>query len=115
MSRVKRGTTHVKRRKNILALAKGYRWSRSHKLKAAKTAILKAGVYAYRDRRNKKRDMRSLWLIQMNAALRELGISYSRFIDAEKKAGVILDRKILAELARTEPKVFAAVVAHVKK
>src|SRR3989344_1897129 len=84
MARVKRGTHHVKRRRNILKKTKGYRWGRKSKLKLAKTAALKAGVYAYRDRRNLKRERRSLWLIRMNAALRAKGLKYSTFIHSSK-------------------------------
>lgn len=110
MSRVKRGKSHLKHRKNILKLTKGYRWGRKSKIKLAKTAILKAGVYAYRDRRNKKREIKKLWQIRINAAARELGTTYSRFFDKLHKAGVKLDKKILAELAMNHPAVFAKVV-----
>ena len=113
MPRVKRGVSHVKHRKNILRRAKGYKWGRKKKLKLAKTAITKAGVYSYRDRRNKKRDFRALWQTQLNAALRMRGTSYARFMGALHNANIILDRKILADLAQREPKIFDAIVKSV--
>src|SRR3990167_924619 len=115
MPRVKRGTQHVKRRNELLKKAKGYMWGRKSKLRLARVAVLKAGVYAYRDRRNKKRDFRRLWQIRINAAVRMEDLSYSRFIDLLKKARVSLDRKILAGLAKNHPEVFKSVVAPVKK
>ena len=115
MPRVKRGTQHTKRRKNILAKTKGMKWGRKSKLRLARVAALKAGVYAYRDRRNKKRDFRRLWQIRINAAGRPLGMSYSRFINALKTANVTLDRKILSNLAKDEPKVFEKIFEAVKK
>ncbi len=110
MPRVKRGVHHAKRRKNILRKAKGYRWGRKSKLKLAKTAVAKAGKYAYRDRRTKKRALRGLWLVKMNAALRENGMSYSAFMGRMKKKGLALDRKSLAALAENHPAVFRKVV-----
>lgn len=115
MPRVKRGTQHVKRRKNILAKTKGMMWGRSSKVRLARIAALKAGVYAYRDRRNKKRDFRRLWQVRINAAVRPLGLSYSKFMDGLKKANIALDRKILSNLAKDDPKVFEQIVASVKK
>ena len=115
MSRVKRGTQHTKKRRRLLAKTKGMMWGRKSKVRLARVAALKAGVYAYRDRRNKKRDFRRLWQIRINAAVRPLGLSYSRFIDALKKADVTLDRKILATLAKDHPTIFEKVVGHVKK
>ncbi len=115
MPRVKRGKGHLKRRKNILAQTKGYMWGRKSKIKLAKVAILKAGKNAYRDRRLKKRSMRSLWQTKINAGARLEGMSYSRLIDGLKKGGVTLDRKILAVLAAEYPDAFKAVVAAVKK
>lgn len=114
MSRVKRGVMHVKHRKNILKAAKGYRLGRSNKIKAAKVAIIKAGKYAYRDRKNRKRVNRALWNVKINAALRPLGFSYSKFIFQLKKNKIELDRKILADLAENNPAIFAEVVAAVK-
>ncbi len=110
MPRVKRGTHHVKRRKNILARTKGMKWGRKSKLKVAKTAAVKAGAYAYRDRRLKKRDFRALWLIRINAAAREQGISYAALMGKIKKAKIELDRKSLADLAMNHPAVFNAVL-----
>ncbi|MBI4599132.1 50S ribosomal protein L20 [Candidatus Uhrbacteria bacterium] len=115
MPRVKRGTTHTKRRKNLLSKAKGYMWGRSSKIRLARIAVIKAGVYAYRDRRNKKRSFRQLWQLRINAGVRPEGLSYSKFIDMLNKAGVELDRKILSNLAMNRPEVFKAVVAAVKK
>ncbi|MDD4994931.1 MAG: 50S ribosomal protein L20 [Patescibacteria group bacterium] len=114
MPRVKRGTTHLKRRHKILAQAKGYRWGRKNRIKLAKTAITKAGAHAYRDRKNKKRLNRGLWHIKINAAVRPLGLSYSRFMNALKKKKIELDRKVLADLAENEPKIFEAIVKAVK-
>src|SRR6188508_354338 len=99
MPRVKRGKVRARKRARVLKRTKGMMWGRKSKIKLAKTAAVKAGAYAYRDRRNKKRDFRGLWLIRMNAALRELGWSYSKFAGALKKARINLDRKILADLA----------------
>ena len=110
MPRVKRGKTHLKRRKNIMAQTKGYMWGRKSKLKLAKTAILKAGKNAYRDRRLKKREMRGLWQTRINAAVRPHGLSYSKFMGDLKKAGITLDRKILAEIAMKSPEAFHAIV-----
>lgn len=115
MPRVKRGVQHVKRRKNLLEKTKGYMWGRKSKLRLARIAFLKAGVYAYRDRRNKKRDFRRLWHIRINAAVRQEGLSYSRFMDLLKKTKITLDRKILAGLASHHPEVFKQIVAFVKK
>lgn len=114
MPRVKRGKGHLKHRKNILASTKGYMWGRKSKIKLAKVAILKAGRYAFRDRRARKRNFRRLWQVRINAAARELGVSYSRLVDALKKANIGLDRKILAKLAAEYPEVFKAVVKEAK-
>lgn len=110
MSRVKRGTLRTKKRRRILAKTKGYMWGRKSKVRLAKVAILKAGVNAYRDRRNKKRSFRRLWTVNLNAALRERGTTYSRFIAALHKSGIALDRKILADLAENHPKIFDKIV-----
>ena len=115
MSRVKRGTLHAKKRRVLLAKTKGMMWGRKSKLRLARTAELKAGVYAYRDRRNKKREFRRLWQVRINAGVREHGISYSRFMDLLKKSGIILDRKILSNLAKDQKPVFDAIVTLVKK
>jgi large subunit ribosomal protein L20 len=115
MPRVKRGVTHVARRKRLLKRAKGFKWGRKKTIRLAKTAVLKAGVNAFRDRKNKKRDRRGLWQTQISAAVREYDLSYSRFIDLLKKKNIELDRKVLATIAAEYPKVFAAIVTEVKK
>ena len=114
MPRVKRGKSHLKKRRKLQKQAKGYMWGRKSKIKLAKTAVTKAGVYAYRDRRNKKRLARRNWQVNINAAVRKHGLSYSKFIDGLKKKKIDIDRKILAQLAEEQPKVFAAVVKQVK-
>jgi len=115
MPRVKRGTHHVKRRRNLLAKTKGMMWGRKSKIKLAKVAELKAGKYAYRDRRNKKRSFRQLWTVRLNAAVRPLGLSYSRFMDAIHKSGATLDRKVLSSIAKDHPAVFEQIVKQVQK
>lgn len=114
MPRVKRGKTHVKKRKKILKAAKGYKWGRKKQIKLAKVAVTKAGAYSYRDRRNKKRDVRRLWQVKINAGARTNGMSYSKFMAALKKNKIDLDRKILADLAENNPKVFTKLVESVK-
>lgn len=114
MPRVKRGTQHTKRRKNLLARVKGYKWGRKSKIRLARPAMLKAGVYAFRDRRAKKRTFRNLWVLKINAAVRELGLSYSRFIAMLKTANIGIDRKILAVLAEKHPTIFNKVVEAAK-
>ena len=109
MARVKRGMMHTKRRKNILKRAKGYMWGRKNRIKLAKTAVVKAGVYAYRDRQKKKGEFRRLWQVRVNAAVRPYGVSYARFMGALKKKHITLDRKILATLAVDHPTIFKAV------
>ena len=99
MPRVKRGVTARARHKKVLDLAKGYRGRRGNVYRVAKEAVMKAGQYAYRDRRNKKRDFRALWIVRINAAIREFGMSYSVFINALKRAEIDIDRKVLADLA----------------
>ncbi|MCX6779369.1 MAG: 50S ribosomal protein L20 [Candidatus Magasanikbacteria bacterium] len=108
MSRVKRGKSHLKHRKNILKQTKGYKWGRKSKITLAKTAIAKAGVNAYRDRRNKKRTFRALWQVKINAAARLNGTTYSKLIDKLAKSGVKLDRKVLSVIAVKYPEVFTA-------
>lgn len=115
MSRVKRGKQHVQRRNRLLRKTKGYKWGRKNLMKLAHTAVLKAGRYAYRDRRTKKRDFRQLWHIKINAACRQDGMSYSRFIFGLKKNKIEIDRKILADLAENHPVVFKKIVAEAKK
>jgi large subunit ribosomal protein L20 len=114
MPRVKRGTIHQKRRRNLLSTTKGYKWGRKSKMRQALTARLKAGQHAYRDRRKKKRVNRALWQIKINAAARELGLSYSKFIGALNKAGITIDRKILAKLAAEHPKIFGKIAEEAK-
>lgn len=109
MSRVKRGFKARRRRKKILKLAKGYRGARGNCYKQVKDAVEKGLCYAYRDRRTKKRQYRSLWITRINAACRLNGLSYSRFINGLNKAGVTVDRKVMADLAMTDPTAFAAV------
>ena len=109
MTRVKRGTIANKRRKNILSQVKGYRFGRSTKERMAKDAIAHAGTYAFAHRRDKKSDKRRIWQVQINAAVRTLGMTYSKFIDKLKKANVEVDRKILADLAHTNPETFKRV------
>jgi large subunit ribosomal protein L20 len=115
MTRVKRGLMVKKRHKKLLKQVKGFRGARKHRVKLAKEALFKAGTYAYRDRRVKKREFRKLWIIQINAALKEYGLRYSQFINGLKKAKVELDRKILADLAANEPEEFKKIVEKVKK
>lgn len=114
MPRVKRGVTARARHKKILALAKGYRGRRGNVFRVAKQAVMRAGQYAYRDRRNRKRVFRALWIARINAASRSHGLSYSRFIAGMNKAALGLDRKMLAELAVNDKPAFAAIVARVK-
>jgi len=110
MVRVKRGTTAHKRRKRILKLTKGFRWGRKSKYRLAKDALFHAWTHAYRDRKNKKRIFRGLWQTQINAASRQKGISYSKFIHALKKNKIELDRKILAEIGQKYPKIFEKII-----
>jgi len=110
MPRVKRGVTARARHKKILALAKGFRGRRKNVYRVAKQAVMKAGQYAYRDRRAKKRDFRRLWIARINAAVRELGMTYSQFINGMTKAGIALDRKVLADIAVHDKAAFAGIV-----
>ncbi|MAZ44880.1 MAG: 50S ribosomal protein L20 [Legionellales bacterium] len=114
MSRVKRGVTARRRHKKVLKQAKGYYGARSRCYKVAKQAVLKAGQYAYRDRRQRKRQFRALWITRINAAARENGLSYSRLMSGLKLAGVEVDRKILAELAVFDATAFTAIAAQAK-
>jgi large subunit ribosomal protein L20 len=115
MPRVKRGTAHVKRRTKLLKKVKGYRWGRKNLIKAAKTAVLKAGVHAYVDRKKKKRNARALWQIKIGAFLGEHNLSYSKFINLLKKEKIALDRKILADLAVNNKEVLAGIVKIIQK
>jgi large subunit ribosomal protein L20 len=110
MSRVKRGVTKHARHKKVLTATKGFRGRSSTAYKIASHRLEKAMRYAYRDRRLKKRDFRALWIQRINAGTRAFGLTYSRFINGLKKAGVELDRKVLADLALKEPETFAALV-----
>ncbi|MDN7124186.1 50S ribosomal protein L20 [Pseudidiomarina terrestris] len=114
MARVKRGVIARARHKKVLKQAKGYYGARSRVYRVAKQAVIKAGQYAYRDRRNKKRQFRQLWIVRINAASRQNGLSYSRFINGLKKASVEIDRKILADIAVHDQKGFAALVEKAK-
>lgn len=115
MPRVKGGLISAKRRRNVLKRAKGYRHERSKKERRAKEALVHAGKYAFAHRRDKKNDFRSLWIVRLNAALRESGVkNYSTFIAQLKKNGIELDRKVMANLASEHPEVFARVLAKVK-
>jgi large subunit ribosomal protein L20 len=107
MPRVKRGVTARARHKKVLKQAKGYYGARSRVYRVAKQAVIKAGQYAYRDRRQRKRQFRALWIARINAAAREFGLSYSRFIDGLKKASIEVDRKVLADLAVRDKDAFA--------
>lgn len=114
MSRVKRGVTKNKSRKNTLAQVKGYRFGRSKKERVAYEAIAHAGAYAFRHRRAKKREFRNLWTLRINAASRISGISYSKFIGCLKKQNIALDRKSLSVLAKDYPETFARIAEQVK-
>ncbi|HEU0266214.1 MAG TPA: 50S ribosomal protein L20 [Candidatus Saccharimonadaceae bacterium] len=112
--RVKRGVTARRSHKKVLKAAKGMQHNRTRSYRLAKQAVIRALQYAYRDRRNRKRDLRGLWITRINAAARENGTTYGKLIAGLKKAGIELDRKVLAELAVSEPKAFTAVVKSVK-
>lgn len=112
--RVKRGVPATAKHKKILKLAKGMQHDRTSSYRLAKQAVIKALQYAYRDRRNKKRDLRGLWITRINAAARELGITYGKLINGLKKANIQIDRKVLSELAVSEPKAFAKIVEESK-
>jgi large subunit ribosomal protein L20 len=114
MPRVKRGTSSNKKRKRILKLTKGYRWSRKSKERAAKEALLHGLSRKLKGRKEKKRDYRRLWQVQLNAAVRPLGLNYNKFISALNKKNVKLDRKTLADLAQNEPEIFKKIVDFVK-
>jgi len=115
MTRVKRGTTHVKRRNNLLEDAKGYRWNRKNLFREAKQAVIKAGKYAYRDRRAKKRTMRTLWITRLNIAVRELGMKYSQLVKTMTDKKIGLDRKVLSQMAMEDPKVFTKFIQHLSE
>ena len=114
MARVKRGVQSKRRHKKVLKQARGYRGNRSRTFKVANQAVNRAGQYAYRDRRQKKRVFRSLWVIRTNAAARENGLSYSKFISGLKKANINLDRKTLADLAVNDKQAFTLIAEEAK-
>jgi len=114
MSRVKRGVTARAKHKKVLGEAKGYYGARSKVYRVAKQAVIKAGQYAYRDRRQKKRHFRALWIARINAGARECGLSYSRLVNGLKKAGVEIDRKVLADLAVFDKAAFASLAEKAK-
>ena len=114
MARVKRGVTARAKHKKVMALAKGYKGRRKNVFRVAKQAVIKAGQYAYRDRRQRKRQFRVLWIARINAASRECGISYSRFINGLKKAAIDIDRKVLADLAVFDKAAFTQIVGQAK-
>jgi len=114
MARVKRGVTAHARHKKVLKAAKGYFGRRKNTIRVAKQAVERANQYAYRDRKRKKRTFRALWIQRLNAAVRPFGLTYSRFIDGLGKAGVVVDRKVLSDLAIHEPAAFEAIVGSAK-
>ena len=114
MARVKRGVTSHAKHKKVLKAAKGYYGRRKNTIRVAKQAVEKANQYAFRDRKRKKRTFRALWIQRLNAAVRTFGLSYSRFIDGLAKAGLLVDRKVLSDLAIREPAAFEAIVGQVK-
>ena len=115
MPRIKRSVASRARRKKILKAAKGYYGARSRTFKVAKQAVIKAGQYAYRDRRQRKRQFRSLWIVRINAAARDCGLSYSRFMNGLQQAGIELDRKILAEMAVNDRLAFGKLAEQAKE
>lgn len=114
MPRVKRGKVRTTKRKRLLKQTKGYKWRRKSSIKQAKEAIKKAGAYSYRDRKNKKRTARALWQVKINAALRENGLTYSKFMGEMKKKKIEIDRKILADLAENNPEILKKIIDQVK-
>lgn len=114
MTRIKRGVSASKRRKNLLEDAKGYRWKRSSLYRTAKQAVIKAGAYAYRDRRAKKRTMRRLWITRLNTAVREFGMKYSSLIKIMMDKKIEIDRKVLSQMAMENPTIFAKFIEKVK-
>ena len=114
MPRPKRSVASRARRKKVLKQAKGYYGARSRSFKVAKQAVIRAGQYAYRDRRQRKRQFRSLWIMRINAAARQHGLSYSRFIAGLKRAEIDMDRRVLADLALQEPEAFGALAEKAK-
>ena len=114
MARVKRGVTSHAKHKKTLKAAKGFYGRRKNTIRAAKAAVDRSMQYAYRDRKNKKRSFRALWIQRLNAAVRPFGLNYSRFIDGLSRAGILVDRKVLSDLAISEPASFQAIVEKAK-
>ena len=114
MARVKKAVNALKYRRNLLKMTKGYRFQRSKTERAAQDAVMHAGAHAFRDRRDKKGTRRSEWIIKINAVLDAKGISYSKFMGAMKKKNILIDRKILADLAEHNPEIFDRVVEHAR-
>ncbi|MDH3460986.1 MAG: 50S ribosomal protein L20 [Burkholderiaceae bacterium] len=114
MPRVKRGVTAHARHRKVIALAKGYRGRRKNVFRVAKQAVMRAGQYAYRDRRTRKRVFRNLWIARINAASRDLGLTYSKFMAGLKRAAIEIDRKVLADMAVNDPAAFGGIVEKVK-
>jgi len=114
MARVKRGVTAHAKHKKVLKAAKGYYGRRKNTIRIAKQAVEKANQYAFRDRKRRKRTFRALWIQRLNAAVRPFGLNYSRFIDGLSKAGIVIDRKVLSDLAIREPAAFEAIVGQAK-
>ncbi len=114
MPRVKRGVTSRASHKKVIARAKGFRGRRNNVFRIANEAVMRAGQYAYRDRRNRKRDFRSLWIVRINAAVREHGLSYSTFMNGLKKAAIAVDRKVLADIAVLDKPAFSKFVEKAK-
>ena len=114
MARVKRGVTAHAKHKKVLAQAKGFYGRRKNTIRIAKQAVEKSKQYAYRDRKVRKRNFRALWVQRINAAVREHGLTYGRFIDGLNKAGIVIDRKVLSDMAIHEPQAFAALVSKAK-
>lgn len=115
MTRIKRGVTASKRRKKVIKMAKGYRWRRKSNYRAAKEAVIKAGSYAYRDRRNKKRTARSLWILRLNNALKQYDMRYNQFIHAASQKKIELDRKVLSQLANENFEAFKKLTESIKQ
>ena len=115
MARVKRGVTAKARHKKVLKLAKGYYGARSRVYRVAKQAVIKAAQYAFRDRRQRKRQFRQLWIVRINAAAREFGLSYSRLMNGLKKAGIEIDRKVLADIAVKDKQAFSKLAESAKE
>ena len=114
MARVKRGVTAHAKHKKVIKAAKGFYGRRKNTIRAAKAAVDRSAQYAYRDRKNKKRSFRALWIQRINAAVREHGLTYGKFIDGLIKAGIVVDRKVLADIAAREPAAFVALVEKAK-